>query len=160
LTTSPERVHYGARIGRPGWQRDIGMNNAPYRLTVVVIALLISACSSFQPGAESGSVGYTETGKASFYATKHQNKKTASGERYKHELKTAAHRILPFGTKIKVTNLANDKSVVVKINDRGPYVKGRIVDLSRSAFSSIANTASGVISVKLEVVESAHTPAR
>jgi rare lipoprotein A len=131
-----------------------------------LVAILISAfmwgCSSVkptvppnQPTATSGkdqSV-YIETGKASFYANVHQLKKTASGEIYDHKLNTAAHKKLPFGTKIRVTNLENGKTVVVKINDRGPFVKGRILDLSRSAFSSIANVSSGIIKVKIEVIE-------
>jgi rare lipoprotein A len=127
------------------------MKHAVHGLTVLVVTLLISACSGFQSMPDQ--VASTETGKASFYAAKHQSKKTASGERYSQNLKTAAHRKLPFGTKIKVTNLANGKSVVAKVNDRGPFVKGRIVDLSRSAFASIANPAVGVISVELEVVK-------
>ena len=98
-------------------------------------------------------IGHTETGKASFYAMKYQFRKTASGERFNQLSNTAAHKKLPFGTKVKVTNIKNDKSVVVKINDRGPFVKGRIIDLSRSAFNSIGNTDSGVIDVKIEVVK-------
>jgi rare lipoprotein A len=76
---------------------------------------------------------------------KFQSKKTASGELYDKAKKTAAHRKLPFGTKVKVTNTKNWKSVIVKINDRGPFEKGRIVDLSGSAFSRIANFDDGVI---------------
>ncbi|MDJ0817528.1 MAG: septal ring lytic transglycosylase RlpA family protein [Desulfobacterales bacterium] len=98
-------------------------------------------------------LGYTESGKASYYATKFQSKKTASGELYDRAKKTAAHKKLPFGTKIKVTNTKNRKSVIVRINDRGPFIKGRIVDLSGSAFSSIANLEDGVIDVKIEVIK-------
>jgi len=97
-------------------------------------------------------MGYTETGKASYYADKHLYKKTANGERYDHKLQTAAHRKIPFGTRIKVTNLDNGKSTVVTVNDRGPYVEGRIVDLSKSAFSSIGDTAVGLLDVEIEVV--------
>mgnify|MGYP000162125140 CR=1 FL=1 len=98
-------------------------------------------------------VTYSQTGKASYYATRHQSAKTASGERFKHELNTAAHRSLPFGSIVRVTNVANNKSVLVKINDRGPYLKSRVVDLSKSAFTSIASLSSGVINVKVELVE-------
>ena len=77
-----------------------------------------------------------------------QNRKTASGERFKQCSKTAADQILPFGRMVKVTNINNGKSVVVRINDRGPFVKGRIIDLSRSAFSSIGDLKSGIIKVK------------
>jgi rare lipoprotein A len=132
---------------------DIEMTHVPNRLIAITVAMLVSACSSIQPTPTSDSAGRTEFGKASFYANKHQSRKTASGELYSHNLKTAAHRDLPFGTKIKVTNVKNGKSTVARVNDRGPYVKGRIVDLSKSAFSSIANTASGVIPVELEVVK-------
>ncbi|MGR9053196.1 MAG: septal ring lytic transglycosylase RlpA family protein [Gammaproteobacteria bacterium] len=121
----------------------------------ILFALVASGCSLIQPEPDisGGPVGYTEFGLASFYADKHQNKKTASGELYRHDLKTAAHKKLPFGSNVKVTNIKNWKSVVVKINDRGPFVRGRIIDLSKSAFSSIGNTSSGLISVKIEVIQ-------
>src|SRR5688572_32693428 len=75
----------------------------------------------------------TQTGKASFYADKFEGSPTASGEKYRHNKLTAAHKSLPFGTKVKVTNLANNQTVEVVINDRGPYVDGRVIDLSKSA---------------------------
>lgn len=131
-----------------------------------LVAILISAsmwgCSSVQPKVPSAPPAgtnsvdrpaYVEIGKASFYANVHQSKKTASGEIYDQKLNTAAHKKLPFGTNVRVTNVENGKTVVVKINDRGPFVKGRILDLSKSAFSSIASTASGIIEVKIEVIE-------
>ncbi|MCG3862696.1 MULTISPECIES: septal ring lytic transglycosylase RlpA family protein [unclassified Photobacterium] len=93
-----------------------------------------------------------EYGKASYYANKYQGRKTASGQRFDQNKPTAAHRTLPFGTQVKVTNLANSKSVVVTVNDRGPFTKGRVIDLSRSAFSAIGNTASGVLKVKVETL--------
>ena len=113
---------------------------------------LVVSCASSQPVNGGNWIGFTESGKASYYADKYQNKKTASGELYKTNLNTAAHKKLPFGTKVKVKNLANGKSVVVKINDRGPFVKGRVIDLSKSAFDSIGDRSSGVIEVKIEVV--------
>lgn len=122
-------------------------------LLVMLVSCFLWGCSSFQPKTEVRLAAYSETGKASFYADKHQSLKTASGEIYDHNLNTAAHRSLPFGVKVKVTNIENGKSVVVKINDRGPFVKGRIIDLSRSAFNRIANKSAGVIEVKIEVVE-------
>lgn len=66
---------------------------------------------------------------------------------------TAAHKKLPFGTKVKVINVKNGKSVTVRINDRGPFISGRIIDLSRSAFSSIGNLDSGIIDVQIKVVK-------
>jgi len=117
-----------------------------------LIFLSILECSSVPAKSDSNWVGYTESGKASYYARKFQSKKTASGELYDRAKKTAAHKKLPFGTMIKVTNKKNSKSVIVKVNDRGPFVKGRIVDLSSSAFSRIASLDTGVIQVKIEVI--------
>ncbi|MGE4544482.1 MAG: septal ring lytic transglycosylase RlpA family protein [Pedobacter sp.] len=122
------------------------------KISALFLLLYVSGCSSVRPGSGGNWIGYTETGQASYYADKHQNRRTASGALYKHELKTAAHKELPFGLKVKVTNINNGKSVIVEINDRGPFVKGRIVDLSKSAFSSIDSLSSGLISVKIEVV--------
>lgn len=129
------------------------MTYAPHRFLIFLVAVAILGCSSTPEKNSTEWIGYTEKGKASFYADRHQFKKTASGELYNHDLKTAAHRTIPFGEKIKVTNINNGKSVVAKVNDRGPFVKGRIVDLSKSAFSSIGNTASGLINVQIEVIE-------
>lgn len=120
---------------------------------LVLFALtLLSGCASVPLKSPPKWIGYKESGKASYYAIKYQFRKTASGERFNQYSKTAVHKKLPFGTKVKVTNIKNGKNVVVKINDRGPFVKGRIIDLSRSAFSSIGNTDSGVISVEIEVI--------
>lgn len=117
------------------------------------MALLLSGCSGTPGKIDAAKKGYKETGKASFYAMKYQFRKTASGETFDQSTYTAAHNKLPFGTKVKVTNVKNGKSVIVRINDRGPFVKGRIIDLSRSAFSKIGNTSAGVIDVKIEVVD-------
>jgi rare lipoprotein A len=119
----------------------------------LLIFFTVLECSSVPTKRDSDWTGYTETGKASYYAMKFQSMKTASGELYDKAKKTAAHKNLPFGTKVKVTNAKNSKSVIVKINDRGPFVKGRIIDLSDSAFSSIANLNAGVIKVKIEVIQ-------
>ncbi|MBW7469483.1 septal ring lytic transglycosylase RlpA family protein [Marinobacter sp. M216] len=121
-------------------------------ILVIAFFSLIAGCSTVQPGTGGSWVGFTETGQASYYADKFQNRKTASGALYKHELHTAAHKKLPFGTTVKVTNTKNGKSVVVEINDRGPFVKGRIIDLSKSAFTRIGNTSVGLINVKIEVL--------
>ncbi len=93
-------------------------------------------------------------GKASYYADKFEGRKTASGEVYKSKKLTAAHKTLPFGTKVKVTNLANNKSVIVIINDRGPFTKGRIIDLSKSAAQKIDGIRDGIMDVKIEVISS------
>jgi rare lipoprotein A len=84
---------------------------------------------------------------------KFQYKKTASGERFNNYEMTAAHKSLPFGTKVLVTNINNGKAVMVTINDRGPYVKGRIIDLTQTAFSTIENLDNGIAKVKIRVVD-------
>ncbi|MDX1453435.1 MAG: septal ring lytic transglycosylase RlpA family protein [Oleiphilaceae bacterium] len=118
----------------------------------IVLFCLLAGCSTAHPGAGGSWVGFTETGQASYYADALQDRKTASGAPYKHELATAAHKTLPFGSTVKVTNTENGKSVVVEINDRGPFVEGRIIDLSKSAFSSIGRPSLGLINVKIEVL--------
>ncbi len=91
-------------------------------------------------------------GKASFYGPQFHGKKTASGEIFNMYDFTAAHKTLPFGTRCRVTNLKNGKTVVVRINDRGPFVAGRIMDLSYGAAKALDAVADGVIEVKVEVL--------
>lgn len=130
-------------------------------LIVILLSFFAVSCSSTPekspaniPGkSTSNQIGHRESGIASFYAAKYQSRKTASGERLNQQDKTAAHRSLPFGTKVRVTNTDNGKSVIVKINDRGPYIKGRIIDLTQSAFSEIGDKDLGTISVTIEVVD-------
>lgn len=92
----------------------------------------------------------TSTGVASFYW---QGQKTASGERFNPGAMTAAHRTLPFGTKVRVTNLRNGRSVVVRINDRGPFVRGRVIDVSKAAASELGFTGNGITRVSMAVVK-------
>lgn len=94
-----------------------------------------------------------QTGKASFYADKFEGSYTASGEKYKHNKFTGAHKTLPFGTKVRITNLANEKTVEVTINDRGPYVDGRIIDMSKAAAEQLGIINQGLAEVKLEVID-------
>ncbi|HET7180094.1 MAG TPA: septal ring lytic transglycosylase RlpA family protein [Chryseosolibacter sp.] len=94
-----------------------------------------------------------QTGKASFYADKFDGTPTASGEKYRHNKLTAAHKTLPFGTRVRVTNLANNESVEVVVNDRGPYVEDRIIDLSRAAAEKLGFVNQGLADVKLEVID-------
>lgn len=91
-----------------------------------------------------------QVGEASFYSDSFQGKKTATGERFNQNDKTAAHPTLPLGTKATVTNLENGTSVDVKINDRGPYVKGRDIDLSKGAAKELGMTKGGLAPVKIE----------
>ena len=93
------------------------------------------------------------TGVASYYHNKFNGRKTASGEVFSNNKLTAAHRTYPFGTYLKVTNVANGKSVLVKVNDRGPFTKGKELDLSRKAFMDITdNPNKGNLQVNIEVV--------
>jgi len=124
----------------------------PLTPTLFFLMILTTGCSSPQPKPAKHASSYHASGKASYYADKFQGRKTASGERFDQKALTGAHRTLRFGTKVKVTNISNGKSVVVRINDRGPFVKGRIIDLSRTAFARIGNPASGTIRVNIAVV--------
>lgn len=91
----------------------------------------------------------TEMGLASFYADKYVGRKTSNGETFKQNKLTAAHKTLPFGTKVKVINQQNGKSVKVRINDRGPFVQGRIIDLSKKAAKKIDMVNDGVTKVRI-----------
>lgn len=90
-----------------------------------------------------------ETGKASYYADKFNGRKTSNGETFRQSKRTAAHRTLPFGTKVTVKNLANGRKVKVRINDRGPFVKGRMIDLSKRAARKLDMVNAGVSDVEI-----------
>ena len=117
---------------------------APCRLTVFGLLLLISATMV------SCARKVTETGKASYYADSFNGRKTASGAIFRQNKLTAAHKTLPFGTKVTVINIANGKSVKVTINDRGPFVQGRIIDLSSKAARRIGMINTGVANVEVK----------
>ena len=103
-----------------------------------LILLLLNSC------------GYTtRKGIASYYADFYEGRTTANGEKFRQNKITAAHKTLPFGTIVKVTNLANNKTVVVRINDRGPYIKGRIIDLTKAAAKEIDMIGAGISKVKI-----------
>lgn len=99
--------------------------------------------------------GYAQKqhGKASYYSKKTTGARTASGERLHHDSLTCAHKFYPFGTRLKVTNLSNQKSVEVRVTDRGPFGRGRIIDLSWAAAKKIGMIAQGVASVKVEMLD-------
>jgi rare lipoprotein A len=97
---------------------------------------------------------FKKSAHASYYADKFHGRRTASGRVYDKTKLTAAHKSLPFGTKVRVTNEANGKSVIVEITDRGPFVRGREIDLSRKAFYTIASSSGmGYIRVTLEILQ-------
>ncbi len=97
--------------------------------------------------------GKAEIGLASYYGEEWHGGPTASGEKFDMNALTAAHKTLPFGTKVKVTNIENGKSVQVRVNDRGPFVEGRIIDLSYAAAKKIGMIKTGVVKVKVEVIK-------
>jgi len=101
---------------------------------------------------------FIETGVASWYGAKHHGKRTATGEVFDQKKFTAAHRSLPMGSIVKVTNLANGKSVDVRINDRGPFGKGRIIDVSRATARVLGMAGSGVARVRVELISSPEAP--
>lgn len=100
---------------------------------------------------------FTQTGKASYYADKFQGRTTASGERYDKAQHTCAHLTLPFGTMLKVTNLDNGQTTQVRVNDRGPFAKDRIIDLSRAAAEDLDLVLAGMANVKIEVLPASST---
>lgn len=117
------------------------------RSAMIILILALSACAPYH--ARRKSIQYEATGVASWYGPGFAGRKTANGERYKPSGITAAHKTLPFGTHVRVTNLENDRSIVVRINDRGPFVKGRIIDLSNGAAKRIGLVATGTARVKV-----------
>ena len=132
--------------------------------TICALAVLLTlACSSFgdtpahpvnarRVNARQDS-SKAETGIASFYSTKFHGRQTANGEIFDMHQLTAAHPRLAFGARVKVTHSGNNRSVIVRINDRGPFVKGRVIDLSLAAAEELQMVKSGLALVKLEIVE-------
>lgn len=103
--------------------------------------------------AHAGKAGQSFSGVASWYGGKFHGRKTANGERYDMNKLTAAHKSLPFGTRVKVTNRKNGRSVIVRINDRGPYAGKRVIDLSRKAAEAVGMIRSGIAPVTVEVLQ-------
>jgi rare lipoprotein A len=116
----------------------------PFRVRSVLSAVLVVASITSLTG-----IANAQSGRASWYAL---TSKTASGERCNPKALTAAHRTLPFGTKVRVDNLANGRSVIVRINDRGPFVAGRIIDLTRAAARELGMLDSGTAKVRVTVI--------
>ena len=110
-------------------------------LVIALCALVTGGCASSR-----------NEGLASYYADKYQGRKTANGETFDTAKLTAAHKTLPFGTRVRVTNLDNGKSVDVRINDRGPFVAGRVIDLSPAAARKLDMLRAGVVRVKLDIL--------
>lgn len=113
-----------------------------------IVASCLLATKSF-----ASNVAY-QHGKASFYHyTDSKVRLTANGEKFNSGKLTAAHKTLPFGTHVRVTNLKNNKSIVVRVNDRGPFIKGRVIDITKKGAEHLDFVKSGVVPVKLEIVK-------
>lgn len=112
---------------------------------LIIISLLCLGFNAYQLKIQKG--------KASYYADRFEGKPTASGAIYQHNKMTAAHKTLPFGSKVKVTNLSNKREVIVLVNDRGPFVKGRIIDVSKSAAEQLGFVRQGIADVSIEVLD-------
>jgi rare lipoprotein A len=119
-------------------------------VSLVALSFFATGCTARQHPATGA--GIAATGEASYYAARFQGRPTASGEPFDNGRLTAAHRTLPFDTKVRVTNLANGRSVVVRVNDRGPFARGRIIDLSQAAARRLDMLRAGVTRVRVEPV--------
>lgn len=124
--------------------------NTKYKNSLIfaLFILLLSACAPPPPSTTKDKPDQ-QVGYASWYGGKFHGRKTASGETYDQDAMTAAHKYAPFGALVRVTNLENGKSTIVKINDRGPFVEGRIIDLSREAARKIDMLQTGIAKVRL-----------
>ena len=118
------------------------------------MGLLLAACAPEAPAppAPPPAPSFSQVGVASYYAAKFEDRKTADGERFKSTGMTAAHRTLPLGTMVRVTNLENQRSVIVRINDRGPFMRKRIIDLSPAAARALGIRNQGLMRVRIELV--------
>jgi len=127
------------------------------KLNILIIStltvLLFSCSSSKKTNSKSAKYKIYQKGDASWYGPGFNGKKTANGETFDMYKLTAAHKKLSFGTKVKVTNLQNNKSVIVRINDRGPFVKGRVIDLSKKAAQKIDMIKAGHVPVSLIILK-------
>jgi rare lipoprotein A len=132
----------------------MGFRRGLLRPAIPLILLAAAAgCASRPPAPPTaGPAPASLIGVASYYAHKFHGRRTASGETYDENQLTAAHRTLPFGTVVRVTNLGNGRSVTVRINDRGPWVKDRIIDLSYRAARELDFIRRGLTRVELEVI--------
>jgi rare lipoprotein A len=141
-----KRVQRGGPAADP--TGEMRLRIVPYLMAVLLMA---AGCASTGGRLRSGG-GASETGYASYYGREFHGRRTASGERFDRKDLTAAHRTLPFGTRVRVTNLENGKSVVVRITDRGPFRKGRVIDVSKRAAKVLDFVREGTVRVRLEVL--------
>jgi rare lipoprotein A len=132
---SDEAARNPARHGRPG------------AAVLAALALGVAGCSLFRPS------GPGQVGTASWYGPEFQGSRTASGERFDQQAFTAAHPTLPLGTRARITNLENGRSVVVRINDRGPKTRGRVLDVSYAAARALGMLRRGTARVRIEQLD-------
>jgi rare lipoprotein A len=121
--------------------------------TVTILALLVATCASAARSASRSGRTFSQVGVAGWYGAHHEGRSTASGDHFRKNGMTAAHRSLPMGTIVRVTNLDTDAVVRVRINDRGPFVRARIIDLSAAAARALDFKLDGVARVRIEVFE-------
>ena len=130
--------------------------NSPVRLAQIALATLLSLSAYAASGDnlhEEGGLSYDAEGRASYYASRFHGRLTASGEIYDKTAMTAAHPSLPFDTQLCVTNLSNGRDIAVRVNDRGPFVDRRIIDLSLAAAKELGMLRAGIARVKVETCE-------
>lgn len=136
--------------------------NRTFKLILLILAsAFVVSCSSSVRFSDGGNAGYEDNlskgevfyGKASYYADAFHGKLTASGEVFDMNKLTAAHKTLPFGTILNVRNLKNGKSVIVKVNDRGPFAGSRVIDLSKAAAQALDMIRDGVIDVEVTIMD-------
>jgi rare lipoprotein A len=120
---------------------------------IVACAMIVICLSACSHRASVAIPSKYQTGQASWYGEKFNNSRTASGEKFNMNKLTAAHPTLPFNTVVRVENLKNGRTVKVRINDRGPFIKGRIIDLSREAAEKLDMIREGVVPVRIEILE-------
>nr|WP_297460243.1 septal ring lytic transglycosylase RlpA family protein [uncultured Halomonas sp.] len=121
-------------------------------LTLVTVAALAGCAGTPAPSSPDALSSFDRRGQASYYSDAYQGELTANGERYDRNAMTAAHPSLPFGTRVRVTNLDNGREVAVRINDRGPFSSGRVIDLSYRAAERLGMIRSGIVPVAVEVI--------
>ncbi len=120
--------------------------------SILSVCLAFACSSGYGKSANDGLYEDTQFGIASYYSDKYQGRRTANGERYDKDALTTVHQHLPFGTRVRVTNLRNDKSVIVKVNDRMDPRNRRLLDLSKRAAKELAFLQAGLARVKIEVI--------
>jgi rare lipoprotein A len=137
-------------------RRAVVLNNKSIkriRPILVCLTALLTACSYYAPPLPRGKIARVEYGLGSFYGEEFKGRKTASGEIFNPLELTAAHRTLPFGTLVRVTSPGTRKYVTVRINDRGPFKKGRIIDLSYEAARRLGVVGEGIFKVRIEILK-------